>query len=119
MENGGHAVGAGVAAGVGVAVAGGVGKPGVIVRKAKVAARVGRVTIFSGDELQATMDSVNKIKPSSLNGISFISMTRLVEKIIIAARFSPYSTLFPLFTKHDHAINRWHKRTPSIALLTQ
>jgi hypothetical protein len=100
MENGGHAACAGVAVSVGVAGAGGVGKTGVFVGTAKVAAGAVRVTVFSGDELQATIETVNKTKPSSLNGISFISISMLGEMIITAVRFYPHSTLFLPFTKH-------------------
>jgi hypothetical protein len=56
-------------------VAGGVDKPGVFVGKAKVAAGAVGVTVFSGNELQATIDVVNRIKQSNLNGIVFISIS--------------------------------------------
>ena len=74
MENGGHAACAGVAAGAGVTVAGGVGKPGVIVNPARVATGAVRVTVFSGGELQATIDPATKIQQSNLNDIFLISI---------------------------------------------
>jgi hypothetical protein len=48
----------------------GVGKPGVFVGRARVAVGAVGVKVFSGDELQATIETVNKTRPSSLNGIS-------------------------------------------------
>jgi hypothetical protein len=79
MENGGHAACAGVAVGVGNAVADGVGRTGVIVSEAKVAAGAVGAAVFSGNELQAAIDAVNKIQQSSLNDISFISISVQVE----------------------------------------
>ena len=85
---------AGVAASVGIAVAGGVGKPGVFVGAAKVAAGAIGVTVFSGDELQATIDTVNKIQQSNLNDISSISISTLIEKIITPPASAPTQRSF-------------------------
>jgi len=79
LENGGHAACAGVAAGAGVAVADGVGRTGVFVGAARVAAGAVGAAVFSGNELQAAIDAVNKIQQSSLNDISFISISMQVE----------------------------------------
>ncbi len=67
MENGGHAARAGVAVAVGAAVSVGVGKPGVFVRTATVVAGTVGATVFSGDELQAISETVNKARQNSLS----------------------------------------------------
>jgi hypothetical protein len=56
----------------------GVGKLDVLVGGAKVIAEAVGVTVFSGNELQAANNVMNKIKLSNLNGIFIFSLRMLV-----------------------------------------
>jgi hypothetical protein len=96
-------------------VGGGVGKLGVLVSEAKVAAGAVRVTVFSGAELQATIDTVNKIKQSNLNGIFIISISMLVEKIITPPASALTQCSF-LFSRNTIPVNEgyWRNRREGI-----
>lgn len=107
---------AGVAVSVGIAVAVGVGKPGVFVDKAKVAAGAVCVTVFSGNELQATMDTVNKIKQSNLNGIFIISISGLVEEIITPPASALTQCSF-LFSRNTIPFSEWYWRNRRVGMM--